>query len=274
MTGQMRNQMKPKRPVPTFLLICIAIALILIGFLWNRRRDHDATDNAPSPQITETPVMSAANPAPATPSPVPIAQGAPSSPAEAAPSSARPESLDEQARKVISSCLARDSRRLLKDDAADTRTLDALVSGFGTGETPRVNVSQWFVHIETPQGGKFRLRAEPEGSTATDPSDGANGARLKVEVFGVDADNLPVPMELPAEYRTLSPQQAVELFKSKGRVEVEEITQTLNWDKQTNAVTKTRNGHVIEAQMMFGNQSLGCAKDSFQGRVDCACMHD
>lgn len=121
------------------------------------------------------------------------------------------------------------------------------------------------VHVTLPNGEKrrFHLYADstPDGKPLT-----------RLRVFTEDAEGLPLPTSIPPEHQVNPDEALVREYLAGGTVEF--VEEAWNWRGQSENGTAQsldwteENGRVIEAQVVTGETSLGCA---ILNQPDCEC---
>jgi hypothetical protein len=130
------------------------------------------------------------------------------------------------------------------------------------------------VHIRNDRSGEvFRLHVTPR---SLDP-DAEGSRRFEIKYFGVDRENLPIPMPVPDDLlpnrQDFRWQESVETFKRRGNVIYDEVVETWSWnDPEPKSARVTKDfGKIREFQMFFAGRSLGCSGTS-KNPPNCRCF--
>lgn len=105
-------------------------------------------------------------------------------------------------------------------------------------------IENW--HIRRPDGREERLMLLTEGS------------RREVRLFGVDAENLPVPKPLDAKIAVNPSAETLEALKLPGDVVYHQTQETLKFRDGTSAKVERVNDRVHDVQIFLKDQTLSC----------------
>jgi hypothetical protein len=111
------------------------------------------------------------------------------------------------------------------------------------------------VHVRFPDGGVRRLQEIADDSPNA-------GQKLKLRFFSVDAEDLPVPEDLPFEIKGLSNDEAIKRFREQGEVLLDEVEETLRWNGNRSARVLRRDGRVTRLELFMGQRALMCDAES------------
>jgi hypothetical protein len=119
------------------------------------------------------------------------------------------------------------------------------------------------VHITLANGEKRRLRVEIEGT-----GEESNHRRLKY--YGVDAEDLPVPLPLPKE-QSLNPSDAfIASLEKEGSVTLREEAHRGVYSQEAELYYVERNGVLSEIELSYQGKSVKCeGLDGAQGNCHC-----
>lgn len=137
----------------------------------------------------------------------------------------------------------------------------SLQSAFGDlmGET-----SDWKIaHIILPNGEKRRLRIEVEAV-------GEEGIRRQLQYYSVDAEDLPVPIPLPADQGTNPTDTFIASLEGQGQITLREEAHRGFYSQGAEMYYVERNGTLFELEMSYNGKSVRCQDlDKSQGSCRC-----
>jgi hypothetical protein len=249
------------------------LALVVLGLMagFGRGSSHPTSDEASNPIETAL-----AQGKPETQSDLktdtPVPAGASlATVAERPAVSAQAIKLDLATRETVLSCVrgarAFDAFHSPQDFSSLDEVLNGAVEASGSDARREVRVRN--VHVKTREGETLRLHFAP-GEFA---DGGETGAKLRMKLFGVDRENLPVPKELPKELdglAKLGSDQAIARFKAQGEVLLDESTYTQTLKENLSAEIIERGGHIERFQTFLGEKALAC--DAESGKMTCRCL--
>lgn len=119
------------------------------------------------------------------------------------------------------------------------------------------------VHTVLPNGEKRRIRMEVEAK-----SEEVSGIRLKY--FGVDAEDLPVPLPLPEEQSWNPSEALIASLEGEGQVTLREEAHRGLYTKGSELYYVERNGALSELELIHHGKSVKCQNlQSAQGSCNC-----
>lgn len=119
------------------------------------------------------------------------------------------------------------------------------------------------VHIQLPNGEKRRLRLEVEAI-------GEESAGIRLQYFGVDNEDLPVPLPLSSE-QSLNPSEAfIASLENEGKVTLREEARRGIYSKGAELFYSERNGVLSDLEISYQGKSVKCQNLQFtQGTCNC-----
>jgi hypothetical protein len=114
---------------------------------------------------------------------------------------------------------------------------------------------------------RLHIAPKPEGVETSDKSS------FDVKLFGFNDDNLPVRMPLTEEMAFGSIFETIDRFKARGQVDLDEVSEVMQWDAQTSAHIIRQNAKVLNLHINFAQGELNCrTPDGDQELVSCNCL--
>ncbi len=131
------------------------------------------------------------------------------------------------------------------------------------GELIANNLDWRNVHISLPNGEKRRLRLEIEGT-------GEEASGLRLRYYGVDKENLPIPLPLSQE-QSMNPSNAfIASLESEGRITLQEEAHRGAYSKGAEIYYVERNGILSELELTYKGKSIKCQElNSHKGTCSC-----
>lgn len=164
--------------------------------------------------------------------------------------------------RVIGDCLQISNS--LNDDAALNLTAltDSLRGELGDLV---VNDTDWKnVHILLPNGEKRRLRMEVEAA-------GEEGSAQRLQYFGVDSEDLPVPIPLTEEQSKNPSADFIASLENQGKVTMREEARRGLFSKGAEIYYTERNGALSELELSYEGKSVKC-QDLQSNHGNCNCF--
>lgn len=180
--------------------------------------------------------------------------------------STAPYLLSPTTKSVILDC-AKESDVFRRVSSADHfETLDEyLTQSISQNEKPMIVLQYRNIHATNRENAKRRLHVAAAGG-----DEGA--AKMEAQVFAVDQDDLPVPIDLPREYENLAwPDMIRKFIEETHNKTLDESQNSYRWNSGASAQITERNGQIEELQVYLENHDfLGCSVR--EGRqIDCQC---
>ena len=120
------------------------------------------------------------------------------------------------------------------------------------------------VHITLPNGDKRRLRIEVEAI-------GEEGSGLRLSYFGVDKDDLPIPIPLTDEQSKKPSAEYITTIENQGTVTLREEGRRAVFNNGAELYHTERNGFLSEFEMTYDGKGIKC--QALQGdRGTCNCF--
>lgn len=119
------------------------------------------------------------------------------------------------------------------------------------------------IHLLDRNGHKQRLHISPRSSGDQ------RQIVLEPRLFGVDDENLPVPMSLPIDMKDLDLKSLIEKFQSQSQIVLDEVSESQRWGDEVGAHILSRNGRIEKLEVFFNGGALVCATSS---EVHCRCL--
>src|SRR5262249_45788441 len=95
---------------------------------------------------------------------------------------------------------------------------------------------------------------------------------MKLQMFGEDAEGLPVPMDMPRQ-DTLNPTpEVLKKYLAMGKQVYQDEAQSLTFKSGATAELQRENGFTRLLQLTSPGTSLGCAVDEGTRESDCQCL--
>ena len=251
-----------------YAALVIAIVAIVVIFamivIWGKRAEAPAA------------AAESSMPVPAAPGPVPdptsltpksdsSAIATPTADAESAAST----KILGATQALIRECLSKDPT-LPRVNYTENFRFEDLLNDLRGRAAPEVSTETMNVHVAKPDGREIRLHVQPYDSDMK-----ASPLRYKlgeqdVRVYDVDSEGLPIAIDYPGDLRRESIKSVITDFAAGGRVTFRErrLHEKLGGDRSVDLVET--DGRITEAQLYFGQRSLGCALES--GQMTCRCL--
>jgi len=109
-----------------------------------------------------------------------------------------------------------------------------------------------------------------------------DGHRLRLRIskqsepklYGIDDETLPVLLPLPDELQDVdSMADAIDRFKSRGQVEIDEVFETLKWETGEYAQILQQDGHILSLKIVSVGGELACrSTGDHQESTSCSCF--
>lgn len=199
------------------------------------------TEDPPPPGPAPTPV----DPPPATPTPTPVENPV-----------IRPPSQRTQLSQTLLTCFPALPANSALREAKDLPSLLTALEKEGLLRDER-EIENF--HLRLPGGVQRRLQLiflEEAGR----PS------RIEMRLFGVDAEGLPVPMDLPPGESLNPPRGTVERYLSQGQIEFHQVRRHLILNNGTSVMADVVNGLPRELMIRAGTRTLACTT------LSCRCL--
>jgi hypothetical protein len=120
------------------------------------------------------------------------------------------------------------------------------------------------VHLTLPDGEKRRLRMEVEGT-------GEEASGLRLHYYGVDKEDLPVPLPLTDE-QSMNPSEAfIASLENEGKVTLREEAHRGVYSKGAELYYTERNGALSELELSYQGKSVKC-QDLQSATGSCNCF--
>lgn len=173
--------------------------------------------------------------------------------------------LDTATRAVILGC----TKRLPVLAGANSRPFGNLreyleVATQAPGQAPTENVIEFRnLHLLDGEGHHLRLRIASTGEPG----------QLETKLLGVDDESLPVPLPLPEELNSLGLFEAIDRFKARGQVVLDETSEIMKWNGGIAASVFRQDGHVMSLRVSYQGGELVCRSAAGdQDYVSCRCL--
>lgn len=119
------------------------------------------------------------------------------------------------------------------------------------------------VHITLPNGEKRRLRIEVEAT-------GEEGSGLRLQYYGVDKEDLPVPIPLSDEQSKNPSDEFIASLENQGKVTLREEARRGVFSKGAELYYTERNGSLSELELSYEGKSVKCQDlQSSHGTCNC-----
>lgn len=213
-------------------------------------------------QIAETAPATESLPTTAAPSPATTANNITATNTQPTPVPNQPLPLLGPHLRKIGDCLHISNS--LNDDANLTVTslLDSVRSELGEVVA---NQTDWQnVHITLPNGEKRRLRIEVEATSE-------EGSARRLRYYGVDKEDLPVPIPLTKEQSINPSQEYISSIENQGKVTLREEARRGLFSKGAEIYYTERNGYLSEIEISVNGKSVKC-QDLQSNRGNCGCF--
>lgn len=152
------------------------------------------------------------------------------------------------------------------DDTAEA-SFNALNSSMRTvfGDVYENQLDWKNVHLTLANGEKRRLHFEIEAL-------GEENTATRLRYFGVDAEDLPVPLPLPNDQQSLNPSsELVESLENEGQVTLREEAHRAVYSNGAELYYVERNGVLSEVEINFQGNSVKC-HDLQNAQGNCSCF--
>lgn len=120
------------------------------------------------------------------------------------------------------------------------------------------------VHITLPNGEKRRLRIEVESS-------GEEAVHRQLQYYSVDAENLPVPIDLPSEQASNPTDTFIASLENEGEITMQEVAYRGVYTQGAELFYVEKNGELSEIEMSYRGKSVRCL-DLNKDRANCTCF--
>jgi len=132
------------------------------------------------------------------------------------------------------------------------------------GQAPHENVIEFRnLHLLDGEGHHLRLRIASKGESG----------ELETKLFGVDDESLPVPLPLPEELNSVGLFEAIDRFKARGQVVLDETSEVMKWNGGIAASVFRQDGHVMSLRVSYQGGELVCRSAAGdQDYVSCRCL--
>lgn len=150
------------------------------------------------------------------------------------------------------------------DDSAEA-SFNALESSLRTvfGNVYENQLDWKNVHLTLPNGEKRRLHFEIEAL-------GEENTATRLRYFGVDSEDLPLPLPLPDDQPGLNPSaELVESLESQGQITLREEAHRATYGNGAEIYYVERNGVLSEVEINFQGNSVKCHDLHAQGSCSC-----
>lgn len=144
----------------------------------------------------------------------------------------------------------------------DFRSLDEYIRKAPTRDLSDQQIRYRNIHFLTDDGTKLRLRLTPK----------EGGGGLDAKIFGVDEEDLPIPMVMPEDLKNLSLRELVKRMQSQGHIESDEMAESRRWGPKLAGSMQKKNGHVVQLQIFFSGRSLACGQNQDGRGIHCVCL--
>lgn len=119
------------------------------------------------------------------------------------------------------------------------------------------------VHVTLPNGDKRRLRVEVEATSE-------EGAALTLKYFGVDKEDLPIPIQLTAEQSKNPSPEYIASLENQGKVTLREEARRGVYSKGAEIYYTERNGALSDIELSYEGKSVKCQDlQSSHGTCNC-----
>ncbi len=233
----------------------VAIFAVMMGLLYWR-----------SPSEQPEPVVTEAAEIPAQP-PSQFHEGS-----EAVTNSDTPRSairLSSTTKDLLLSCVKGSETFSGIHSPADFQTLDEFFTRAQRshgGEKPTVELAFQNLHALTSNEEEIRLHVAAL-------SGGETPSRMVPQFFKADEDGLPVPVDLPQDYETLTAEEALVRFHQQfPKLILDEKSETWRWPSGASANLKLRNGQLEEIQLFLETKSSLACGVAQERQIDCQCL--
>lgn len=128
-----------------------------------------------------------------------------------------------------------------------------------------VNDTDWKnVHVTLPNGEKRRLRIEVEGL-------GEESSGQRLHYYGVDKEDLPVPLPLSDEQSLNPSPEYVASLENQGKVTLREEARRGLYSKGAELYSVERNGSLSELELSYHGKGVKC-QDLQNSQGACSCF--
>ena len=132
------------------------------------------------------------------------------------------------------------------------------------GEVIETSLDWKNVHISLPNGEKRRLRIEVE-------ADGEDAVHRQLQYYAVDAENLPVLINLPLEQTENPSDTFIASLENEGQITLQEEARRGAYLQGAELYYVERNGELSEIEMNYRGKSVRC-QDLNLERANCTCF--
>lgn len=138
------------------------------------------------------------------------------------------------------------------------------VASLPPGEPPhQTQIKFRNLHLLDSEGHRLRLRIASKGESG----------EVETKLFGVDDESLPVPLPVPEELGSLGVFDAINAFKARGQVVLDETSEVLGWNNGVSASIFRQDGHVMSLRVSYRGGELACRSAAGdQDFVSCRCL--
>ena len=149
------------------------------------------------------------------------------------------------------------------EGAKTLKELYAKFSKTGNGIDTERAIKKIF-HIKLPDGSEQRLRL------LDDVSDDGN-PYMRMQLFLVDAESLPIPVEMPTEDTTDPSQETIDKYLSRGQVFLTQESSEVHFINGNSAEVERENGEIRDVKLSATDGFFACGTNS-DDTLGCKCL--
>ena len=235
--------------------LAVLLVLMAMAIFWSYSHNKTKTVAASDEDVSETAVVAKVSP---------IKEEVASTPEEALPNSANQklqETFDEALKGAQTCFHFQNNLQGIDGDFSLEAWKNALHSELGEVV---LEAEDWTnTHLTLPNGEKRRIRIESEVGED-------NRITKKLKYAGVDKDDLPVPINLPADQVTDPTDTMIASLEKEGQITLVEKAQRFYYSDGSEIMSVQRNNIVSEVEINKAGQSFHCWNlDKSNHQCDC-----